>query len=57
MQALGVYDSWAESHRGRYKSVDVGTGTDQDQWAFHTVQAIVWSAAGPPSLYACALVS
>lgn len=46
IQALGVYDHWIESQRTRLQSPDDAVGLDADQWAFHTIQAIVWNAVG-----------
>lgn len=43
VQAVGLYDHWVD--------VQLATPTEAEQWAQHTVQAIVWDAAGITHLF------
>jgi hypothetical protein len=42
VQAMGVFDQWAETQRARGKS----PSTDADHWGFNAVESIIWDAVG-----------
>ena len=48
MQAIGLYDHWAESQPTM--------SAETDQWSQHAVQSVVWSAAGDFTLSPCILL-
>ena len=47
MQAIGLYDHWAESQHTM--------SAETDQWSQHAVQSVIWSAAGDFTLFRCIL--
>ena len=43
-EAIGLYDHWLD--------VQLALLTEEEQWAQHAVQSVIWDAAGPSSLVA-----